>query len=70
VVDGAIATRAKTPAVLSGREGGGGHRSADAVLPGQKGSGVFFARMDVWACGAEEEVAATGGGGDDGRGRR
>jgi hypothetical protein len=32
--------RAMTPAVLSGREGGGGRRSADAVLPGQEGSGV------------------------------
>ena len=38
--DGAIATRATTPAVLSGREGGGGRRSADVVLPGQEGSGV------------------------------
>jgi hypothetical protein len=102
--------RATTPAVLSGREGGGGHRSADAVLPGQEGSGVklqkgsdnqhvvgggmwqgagvgggtlsakaavvnnvsaaaaFFTMMDVWACGAEEEVAATGC--DDGGGWR
>jgi hypothetical protein len=25
---------------LSGREGGGGRRSADVVLPGQEGSGV------------------------------
>ncbi len=33
VVDGAIAMRATTPAVLSGREGGGGRRSADVVLP-------------------------------------
>jgi hypothetical protein len=32
--DGAIATRATTPAVLSGRW------SADVVLPGQEGSGV------------------------------
>ena len=40
VVDGAIATRATTPAVLLGREGGGGHRSADVVLPGQEGSSV------------------------------
>ncbi len=31
VVDGAIATRATTPAVLSGREGGGGRQSADVV---------------------------------------
>jgi hypothetical protein len=38
--DGAIATRATTPAVLSGREGGGRRRSADVVLPGQEGSGV------------------------------
>jgi hypothetical protein len=38
--DGAIATRATTPAVLSGCEGGGGHWSADVVLPGQEGSGV------------------------------
>ena len=38
--DGAIATRATTPAVLLGREGGGGRRSADVVLPGQEGSGV------------------------------
>ena len=38
VGDGAIATRATTPAVLSGREGGGGRRSADVVLPGQEGS--------------------------------
>ena len=38
--DGAIATRAATPAVLLGREGGGGHRLADVVLPGQEGSGV------------------------------
>jgi hypothetical protein len=36
-VDGAIATRAMTPVVLSGREGGGGRRSADVV---QEGSGV------------------------------
>ena len=28
VVDGAIATRATTPAVLSGREGGGGWRAS------------------------------------------
>jgi hypothetical protein len=40
VVDGAIATRATTPAVLSGREGSGGRRSADVVFPGQEGSGV------------------------------
>ena len=40
VVDGAIATRATTPAVLSGREGGEGRRSADVVLPGQEGSSV------------------------------
>jgi hypothetical protein len=40
MVDGAIATRATTPAVLLGREGGGGRRSADVVLPGQEGSGV------------------------------
>jgi hypothetical protein len=33
VVNGAIATRATTPAVLSGHEGGGGRRSADVVLP-------------------------------------
>ena len=38
--DGAIATRVTTPAVLSGREGGGGRRSVDVVLPGQEGSGV------------------------------
>jgi hypothetical protein len=38
--DGAITTRATTPAVLLGREGGGGRRSADVVLPGQEGSGV------------------------------
>jgi hypothetical protein len=40
MVDGAIATRATTPAVLLGREGGVGRRSADVVLPGQEGSGV------------------------------
>jgi hypothetical protein len=40
VGDGAIATRATTPSVLSGREGGGGRRSADVMLPGQEGSGV------------------------------
>jgi hypothetical protein len=40
LVDGAFATRATTPAVLSGREGGGGRRLADVVLPGQEGSGV------------------------------
>ena len=40
VVDGAITTRATTPAVLSGREGGVGRRSADVVLPGQEGSSV------------------------------
>jgi len=100
--------RPEKVAVLSRREGSGGCRSVDAVLPGQEGSGVrlqegsdnqhvvggggtssataaivnnvphasrstaaaFFARMDVWACGAEEEVAATGGGGNNGRGRR
>ena len=28
------------PAVLLGREGGGGHRSANAVLPGQEGNGI------------------------------
>jgi len=38
--DGAIAMRATTPAVLLGGEGGGGHRSAEVVLPGQEGSGV------------------------------
>jgi hypothetical protein len=38
--DGAIATRATTPVVLLGREGGGRRRSADVVLPGQEGSGV------------------------------
>jgi hypothetical protein len=40
VVDGAIATRATTPAVLSGREGGGRCRSVVVVLPGQEGSSV------------------------------
>jgi len=40
VEDRAIATRATTPTVLLGREGGGGHLSADVVLPGQEGSGV------------------------------
>jgi len=40
VVDGAIVTRATTPVVLSGREGGVGRRSADVVLPGQEGSSV------------------------------
>ena len=40
MVNGAIATRVTTPAVLSGREGGGGRWSADVVLPGQEGSGV------------------------------
>ena len=38
--DGAIVTRAMTPAVLSGHEGGGGRRSADMMLPGQEGSSV------------------------------
>ena len=42
VVDGAITTRATTPAVLSGRVGGGGRRSADAMLPGQEGSSVWL----------------------------
>jgi hypothetical protein len=32
VVDGAIARRATMPAVLLGREGGGGRRSADVVF--------------------------------------
>jgi hypothetical protein len=40
VVDGAIAMRATTPAVLLRHEGGGGRRSADVVLPGQEGSGA------------------------------
>ena len=35
-----IAARATTPAVLFGREGGGGCRSPDVVLPGQEGSSV------------------------------
>jgi hypothetical protein len=33
-------TNPTTPAVLLGREGGGGRRSADVVLLGQEGSGV------------------------------
>ena len=40
VVDRAIVTRVTTPAVLSGREGGGGRRSADVVLLGKEGSSV------------------------------
>ena len=40
VVDRASTTRVTTPAVLLGREGGGGRRSADAVLPGQESIGV------------------------------
>ena len=40
MVDGAIAKRATTPVVLLGSEGGGGRRSADAVLLGQEVSGV------------------------------
>ena len=38
--DGVIAARATTPGVLFGREGGGGCRSPDVVLPGQEGSSV------------------------------
>jgi hypothetical protein len=40
VGDGAIVTRATTPAVLLGPEGGGGRKLADVVLSGQEGSGV------------------------------
>ncbi len=55
---------------------GGGTSSATAAVENdvprasRSAAAAFFARMDVWACGAEEEVAATGGGGDEGGGRR
>jgi hypothetical protein len=44
------------PAVLSGREGGGGLRSADAVLPGQEGSGVRLQK------GSDNQHVVGGGG--------
>jgi hypothetical protein len=53
---------------------GGGTSSAKAAIvndvpcASRSAAAVFFAKMDIWACGAEEEVAATGGG--DGGGRR
>jgi hypothetical protein len=53
VVDEAIATRTTTLAVLLGREGGGGRRSADVVLPG-----AFLARMDVLRAAATMDGAA------------
>ena len=51
---------------------GGGTSSATAAVvnniprASRSTAVAFFARMDVWACGAEEEVAVTGGGGEDG----
>ena len=42
----------------------------DVPRASRSAAASFFARMDVWACGAEEEVAAAGGGDEDGRGRR
>ncbi len=59
MVDGASATRATTPAVLSGREGGGGRQSADAVLPGQEGSGVRLQK------GSDNQHVVGGGGACD-----
>jgi hypothetical protein len=64
VADGAIATRATTPAVLSGREGGGGCRSADAVLPGLEDSGVRVQKgSDNQHVVGGGHVARRGGGG-------
>jgi hypothetical protein len=48
VVDGAIATRATTPAVLSGREGGGGRRLADVMLPGKESDNQHVVGGGVW----------------------
>jgi hypothetical protein len=39
-----------------------------AVVNNVSAAAAFFTMMDVWACGAEEEVAATGC--DDGGGWR
>jgi hypothetical protein len=60
-------TRAMTPAVLSGREGGGGRRSADAVLPGQEGSDVRLKREVTinMLLGGGGRVTRRGGGGGD-----
>ena len=60
-------TRAMTPAVLSGREGGGGRRSADAVLPGQEGSDVRLEKGSdnqhvVGGRGACDKARGWGGG--------
>ena len=50
----------------------GGTSSATAAIindvshASRSAAAAFFARMDVWACGAEEEVAVTGSDGNDG----
>ena len=51
-------------AVLLGRQGGGGRRSADAVLPGQEGSGVRLQKgSDNQHDVGGGHVARQGGGG-------
>ena len=52
------------PSVLSGREGGGGRRSVDVMLPGQEGSGVRLYKGSVnQLCCWGGRVARRGGGG-------
>ncbi len=50
--------RATMPAVFSGREGGGGRRLADAVLPEQEGSGIRLKmgsdNRHVWQEGSQD----------------
>ena len=61
--------------VVARRGGGGGTSSATAAIinnvpcASRSAAVAFFARMDVRACGAKEEVAAMGGSGDNGGGR-
>ncbi len=55
---------------------GGSTSSATAAVvndnpcTSRSAAAAFFTRMDIWGSGAEEEVAATGGSGDNGGGRR
>jgi hypothetical protein len=50
----------------------GGKSSATAAIlnnvshASRSAAAAFFARIDFWACGAEEEVAVTGSNGNDG----
>ena len=55
--------------ILSGREGGGGRRSVDAMLPGQEGSGVRLHKgSDNQLDGKVEDDAVTTAAGMSSRG--